>query len=159
MANPVKLTATRLKELQDRLQFMKAHEEARIAELIKEARSYGDLSENSEYDAAKDAQGKLYSEEAEIEAILANYELIDESNLDSDVVSIGGSVRVRDMEEEEEYEYRIVGTQEADSLEGRISEDSPFGKALIGHRVGDIVTVHAIAGAFEYLILEITNNN
>lgn len=158
MANPVKLTAQRLKELQDKLQFMKSHEEQRIAELIKEARSYGDLSENSEYDAAKDAQGKLYSEEAEIEAILANYELIDETNLDNTTVSIGGNVKVLDLEFDEELDFHIVGTQEADALDGRISEESPFGKALLGHQVGDVVSVHAPAGQFSYRILEISNS-
>lgn len=158
MSNPVKLTPQHLKELQDEMVWMKTVREKEVADLIKEARSFGDLSENSEYDEAKDQQGKLYSREAEVQAILDNYVLIDESTMDDTAVAVGGSVKVLDEEFDEELEFRIVGTQEADSMDGRISEESPFGKALLGKRVGDSVRVHAPAGEFTYRILEISNS-
>lgn len=158
MAKPVKLTQARLQELQDEMKWMKTVREKEIAELIKEARSFGDLSENSEYDEAKDQQGKLYSREAEVQAILENYVLIDESAAASDVVGIGCTVKVYDVEFEEELEYRIVGSQEADPMNGRISEESPFGKALLGRSVDDTVIVEAPEGDIEYKILDITVN-
>lgn len=158
MANPVKLTPQHLKELQEEMVWMKTVREREVAALIKEARSFGDLSENSEYDEAKDQQGKLYSREAEVQAILDNYVLIDETATDDTSVGIGGSVKVLDLEFDEELEFRIVGTQEADSMDGRISEESPFGKALLGKHVGDTVTVAAPAGHFSYRILEISNS-
>ncbi|MCD8143180.1 MAG: transcription elongation factor GreA [Clostridiales bacterium] len=158
MSNPVKLTPQHLKELQDEMVWMKTVREKEVADLIKEARSFGDLSENSEYDEAKDQQGKLYSREAEVQAILDNYVLIDESTMDDTSVAVGGSVKVLDEEFDEELEFRIVGTQEADSMDGRISEESPFGKALLGRHVGDSVKVHAPAGEFTYRILEISNS-
>lgn len=153
---PVKLTPARLKELQDEMVWMKSVREKEVAEMIKEARSFGDLSENSEYDEAKDQQGKLFSREAEVQAILDNYELIDESAMASDEVGIGTTVRVLDKEFDEEVEYRIVGSQEANPMEGRISEESPFGKAILGKRVGDIVVVEALDGPSEYEVLDIT---
>ena len=158
MAKPVKLTPKRLKELQDEMLWMKSVREKEVADLIKEARSFGDLSENSEYDEAKDQQGKLYSREAEVQAILDNYELIDETAIDNDAVGIGTTVRVLDKEFEEEVEYRIVGSQEADPMEGRISEESPFGRAMLGKHVGDIVTVEALDGDIQYEVLAITTD-
>lgn len=158
MAKPVKLTPARLKELQEEMHWMKSVREKEIAELIKEARSFGDLSENSEYDEAKDQQGKLYSREAEVQAILDNYILIDENATDNDVVGIGCTVKVYDVEFEEEQDYRIVGSQEADPMNGRISEESPFGKALLGRAAGDTVIVEAPEGNIEYKVLEITVN-
>ncbi len=155
-AKPVKLTPARLKELQDEMVWMKTVREKEVAEMIKEARSFGDLSENSEYDEAKDQQGKLFSREAEVQAILDNYELIDEAAMDNDVVGIGTTVRVLDKTFDEEVEYRIVGSQEADPLEGRISEESLFGKAILGKRVGDVVVVEAMDGDEEYEILDIS---
>ncbi|MCC8075563.1 MAG: transcription elongation factor GreA [Clostridiales bacterium] len=158
MANPVKLTPARLKELQDEMAWMKGVREKEVADMIKEARSFGDLSENSEYDEAKDQQGKLYSREAEVQAILDNYELIDETAAGNDVVGIGCTVKVYDVEFEEELEYRMVGSQEADPMNGRISEESPFGKALLGKAVGDTVIVEAPEGDVEYKVLGITVN-
>ncbi len=156
MAKPVKLTPKRLKELQDEMLWMKSVGEKQVADLIKEARSFGDLSENSEYDEAKEQQGKLYSREAEVQAILDNYELIDETAADSDVVGIGTTVRVYDKELEEEVEYRIVGSQEADPMNGKISEESPFGRAVLGKRVGESVLVETMDGDEEYEVLAIT---
>lgn len=156
MAKPVKLTPKRLKELQDEMLWMKSVGEKQVAELIKEARSFGDLSENSEYDEAKEQQGKLYSREAEVQAILDNYELIDETAADNDAVGIGTTVRVYDKEFEEEAEYRIVGSQEADPMNGKISEESPFGKAVLGKRVGETFVVETMDGDEEYEVLAIT---
>lgn len=155
MANPVKLTPARLKELQDELTWINSVREKEVAELIKEARSFGDLSENSEYDEAKEQQGKLYSRKAEVEAILENYELIEEGAGFDGTVGIGTTVKVYDPEFEEEQELRIVGSQEADPMEGRISDESPLGKALMGRSVGDVVQVDAPAGTVEYRILDI----
>lgn len=156
MANPVKLTPKRLKELQEELHWMKTVREKEIAEMIKEARSFGDLSENSEYDEAKDQQGKLFSREAEVQAILDNYVLIDEVAMDNHVVNLGCNVTVLDIEFDEEQTYHIVGSQEADPMNGFISEESPFGKALIGHVVGDEVLVEAPAGNIKFKVLDIS---
>lgn len=154
---PVKLTPARLKELHDEMTWMKTVREKEVAEMIKEARSFGDLSENSEYDEAKDQQGKLFSREAEVQAILDNYVLIDETVADNDIVGIGVTVRVYDKTEEEEVEYRIVGSQEADPMNGKISEESLFGKAILGKRVGEIVKVETLDGEVdEYEVLSIT---
>ena len=125
MAKVYKLTAARLKELQDEMVWMKTVREKEIAEMIKEARSFGDLSENSEYDEAKDQQGKLFSHEAEVQAILDNYILIDENASDDTVINLGCNVTVLDLDLDEEETYRIVGSQEADPLGGFISEESP----------------------------------
>ena len=156
MANPVKLTPKRLKELQDEMVWMKTVREKEIAEMIKEARSFGDLSENSEYDEAKDQQGKLFSHEAEVQAILDNYILIDETAADDTVINLGCNVTVLDLDMDEEETYRIVGSQEADPMSGFISEESPFGKALIGHVVGDEVVVEAPAGALRFKVVDIS---
>ena len=153
MANPVKLTPKRLKELQDEMVWMKTVREKEIAEMIKEARSFGDLSENSEYDEAKDQQGKLFSHEAEVQAILDNYILIDEVATDSTVINLGCNVKVLDLELDEEQTYHIVGS---DPMAGFISEESPFGKALIGHVVGDEVLVEAPAGNVRFKVLDIS---
>ncbi len=155
MAKEYKISAERLKELQDELTYLKTVREKEVAELIKEARSYGDLSENSEYDEAKDEQGRVYSRIAEVENILANCVVIDESDMDGDYVRLGASVTVLDKEFDEEVTYKIVGSQEADPMNGAISEDSPFGKALLGKCVGEDVTVDAPAGPVEYKILKI----
>ena len=156
MAKEFKLTRERLKELEEELNYLKTTREKEVAEQIKEARSFGDLSENSEYDEAKDQQGKLFSHEAEVQAILDNYILIDENASDDTVINLGCNVTVLDLDLDEEEPYRIVGSQEADPLGGFISEESPFGKALIGHSVGDEVVVEAPAGALRYKVLDIS---
>lgn len=155
MAKPVKLTPKRLKELQDEMLWMKSVREKEIAELIKEARSFGDLSENSEYDEAKNEQGKLYSRMAELEEILSNYVVIEEEEEDGEYVRLGSTVTVLDKEFDEEVTYKIVGSQEADPMNGAISEDSPFGRALLGKNAGDDVTVEAPAGPVEYKLLKV----
>ena len=156
MAKEYKLTPQRLQELQDELVYLKTVREKEVAELIKEARSFGDLSENSEYDEAKTEQGKLYSRIAEVEEILGNYVVIDESEDDGgNYVRIGSTVTVLDKEFNEELVYKIVGSQEADPMNGVISEDSPFGRALLGKNVGDDVVVDAPAGSVEYKLLKV----
>ncbi len=155
MAKQYKLTPKRLQELQDELTYLKTTREKEVAALLKEARSFGDLSENSEYDEAKNEQGKLYSRIAEVEAVLANYVLIEEQEFAADAVSLGSVVKVLDEEFSEECVYHLVGSQEADPMNGKISEDSPFGKALMGKVIGDEVTVEAPMGALKYKILGI----
>ena len=156
MAKEFKLTPERLKELQDELTYLKTVREKEVAELIKEARSFGDLSENSEYDEAKTEQGKLYSRIAEVENILSNYVVIEETEDDGgSSIRLGSTVTVLDKEFNEEETYKIVGSQEADPMNGVISEDSPFGRALLGRNAGDDVVVDAPAGPVEYKILKV----
>ena len=155
MAKEYKLSPQRLKELQDEMNYLKTVREKEVAELIKEARSFGDLSENSEYDEAKNEQGKLYSRMAELEDILSNYVVIEEEEQTGDYIRLGSTVTVLDKEFNEEQTYKIVGSQEADPMNGAISEDSPFGKALLGKNAGDNVTVDAPAGPIEYQVLKV----
>ena len=126
-----------------------------MADQIKEARSFGDLSENSEYDEAKNEQGKLYSRIAEVENILQNCVVIEEHEADPDAVRLCSRITVRDLEFDEVETYKVVGSQEADPMNGRISEDSPFGRALLGKAVGEQVEVEAPAGVLRYEIIEI----
>lgn len=155
MAKEFKLSAARLEELKDELNYLKTVREKEVADQIKEARSFGDLSENSEYDEAKNEQGKLYSRIAELENILANCTVISEEETDTDVVRIGSRITVQDIEFGEEETYQVVGSQEADPMNGRISEESPFGKALLGKAVGATVVVEAPAGNIEYKVISI----
>ena len=156
MAKEFKLSAERLKEFQDELKYLKTVREKEVAELIKEARSFGDLSENSEYDEAKTEQGKLYSRIAELENILSNYVVIEENeNPEDNYIRLGCTVTVLDKEFDEQQVYKIVGSQEADPINGAISEDSPFGKALLGKAEGDDVVVDAPAGNVEYKVLKV----
>ena len=157
MAKEIKLSMARHQELKDELNYLKTVREKEVADQIKEARSFGDLSVNSEYDEAKNEQGKLYSRIAEIEAILQNCVILDEEQQhDSDAVRIGSKIKVLDVEFKEEMTYMVVGSQEADPMNGRISEDSPFGKALLGRSEGEEVTVDAPAGSMSFKILAIT---
>ena len=155
MAKEYKLSPQRLKALQDEMNYLKTVREKEVAELIKEARSFGDLSENSEYDEAKNEQGKLYSRIAEVENILANYVVIEEHETDPNFIRLGSTVTVLDKEFNEEETYKLVGSQEADPAKGTISEDSPFGKALLGHNEGEDITVDAPGGPVEYKILKV----
>lgn len=155
MAKEFKISTLRLRELEQELQYLKTTREKEVAEQIKEARSFGDLSENSEYDEAKNEQGKLYSRIAELDNILANCTVINEEHHDTTTVRIGSRITVKDVEFGDEETYQVVGSQEADPMNGRISEDSPFGKALLGKSVGDKVIVEAPAGNIEYEVLNI----
>ena len=149
------LTEERLKEIKDELEYLKTVREKEVAEQIKEARSFGDLSENSEYDEAKNEQGKLYSRIAELEEILQHVVIVDESNAPTNVVTIGCKVTVADKNGNTMPAYRIVGSQESDPVNGIISEESPFGKALVGAKEGDTVTVEAPSGAIVYTVQKI----
>ena len=147
----------RKEALKKRLVYLETEGAKEVAEHLKEARSYGDLSENSEYDEAKTEQGKLYSEIAEIKNIIENAEIIEEG-VDTDKVSHGNTVTVVEIEDGEEgeaEEYKIVGSQEADPMNGMLSEESPIGKALLGHAIGDIVTIEAPDGVFSFKITAI----
>jgi len=156
MAKEYKLSAERLEELKNELTYLKTVREKEVADQIKEARSFGDLSENSEYDEAKNEQGKLYSRIAEIENILSNYVVIEEHENAHDKVHLGSTITVLDVEFQEKETYQVVGSQEADPMNGRISEESPFGKALLGKAVGEDVVVEAPAGTIHYQIIEIS---
>ena len=155
MAKEFKLSAERLEELKQELNYLKTVREKEVADQIKEARSFGDLSENSEYDEAKNEQGKLYSRIAELENILANCSVIEEEDTDTNTVRLGSKITVEDVELGDQETYQVVGSQEADPMNGRISEESPFGKALLGCAVGAEVQVEAPAGVLRYRILEI----
>ena len=155
MAKEYKLSPERLKELQDEMVYLKTVREKEVAELIKEARSFGDLSENSEYDEAKNEQGKMYSRMAELDEILSNYVLIEEDQSGGDYIRMGSTVTVLDKEFDEEQTYKIVGSQEADPMNGTISEDSPIGKALLGKNEGDDIVVDAPAGQVAFKILKV----
>lgn len=155
MAKAVLLTSEGFKTLQDELENLKTVTRNEVAEKIKIARGFGDLSENSEYDEAKNEQGKLYSRIAELENILANCTVIDVDDTTTDVVRIGSKITVEDVEMGIEETYHVVGSQEADPMNGRISEESPFGKALLGKAIGEIVIVEAPAGNIEYKVIDI----
>ena len=150
-----KMSQERLEELKQELEYLQTVREKEVAEQIKEARSYGDLSENSEYDEAKTEQGKLYSKIAEYKNLLENAEIV-EKVVRTGVISIGSKVKVLDLEFNEEAEYQIVGSQEANPRTGRISDDSPFGRGLIGHKIGETVTVEAPAGSLQFEILDVS---
>ena len=155
MAKEIKLTQESLDAYKDELEYLKTTRADEVAEQLKEARSFGDLSENAEYDEAKNEQGKLYSRIAELDEILSNYTIIEEQETARDIVHVGNNVVVKDLEFDETLTYQIVGSQEADPMNGRISEDSPFGKALLGKKAGEEVVVEAPAGNIHYQILEI----
>ncbi|SFQ19594.1 transcription elongation factor GreA [Lachnospiraceae bacterium XBB1006] len=149
------LTYAGLQKLEAELQDLKVVKRKEVAQKIKEAREQGDLSENAEYDAAKDEQRDIEARIEEIEAILKNVEVVVEEEVDLDKISVGCKVKIYDCEFEEELEYYIVGSTEANSLEGKISNESPVGKALIGAKVGDTVKVETQAGELEYKVLDI----
>ncbi len=153
------LTYEGLKKLEDELQDLKVNKRKEIASKIKEAREQGDLSENAEYDAAKDEQRDIEARIEQIEKILKNAEVVVEDEVDLDKISVGCKVRVLDVEFDEEEEFKIVGSSEANSLNGKISNESPVGRALIGAKVGDTVQVETQAGVIEYKVLEIQRSN
>lgn len=153
MVKEFRMSQERYDELKRELDYSKTTRADEIAELIKEARGFGDLSENSEYDEAKNEQGKLYSRIAELEEILLHAVIVDEADMDSDKISIGCRVLVTNLANGKQLpEYTIVGSQEADVMERKVSEDSPFGKALMGKRVGDELTVEAPRGSIRYRV-------
>lgn len=158
-SNRFKMSQERLDAIKDELYYLETVREKEVAELIKEARSFGDLSENSEYDEAKTEQGKLYSKIAELKVLIDNAEIVD--NLEADApkgaITLGSIVKVRDVADDFEETYEIVGSQEANPRAGRISDDSPVGRGLHGHRAGETVTIAAPAGELKFEIISVEN--
>ena len=149
------LTYAGLKALEEELHDLKVVKRKEVAGKIKEAREQGDLSENAEYDAAKDEQRDIEARIEEIEKILKNAEVVVEDEVDLEKINVGCTVRLYDVEFDEEMEYKIVGSSEANSLQGKISNESPVGKALMGRKVGDSVEVETQAGTIQYRVLGI----
>lgn len=149
------LTYEGLKALEDELHDLKVFKRKEVAEKIKEAREQGDLSENAEYDAAKDEQRDIELRIEELEKLLKNAEVVVEEEIDLNKINVGCCVRVYDVEFDEEMEFKIVGSTEANSLQNKISNESPVGKALMGKSVGDVVDVETQAGVIQYKVLEI----
>ena len=151
------LTRSGLNKLENELHNLKVHKRQEIAEKIKEAREQGDLSENAEYDAAKDEQREIEERIVAIESLLKNAEVVDDA--EEGTINIGCKVKLFDKEFDEEVEYMIVGSTEANSLQGKISNESPVGMALLHHKVGDEVTVETQAGVLEYKVLSVERSN
>lgn len=152
-----KMSQERFDALQKELEHLETVRTKEVAEHLKEARSFGDLSENSEYDEAKDEQAKVYAKIDELKALIENAEIIELGEQPADTVTLSGFVTVWDVIEEEELTYKIVGSQEANPMQGRISDESPLGRALLGCRVGDTVTVEAPGGIMKYEIKSVKN--
>ena len=149
------LTYAGLKQREDELQDLKVNRRKEIAQKIKEAREQGDLSENAEYDAAKDEQRDIEARIEQLENLLKNVEAVVEDEIDLDSISVGCKVKVMDLEYDEEMEFTIVGSTESNSLQNKISNESPVGRELLGKKVGDIVVIDTQAGKMEYEVLEI----
>lgn len=152
------LTYAGLKKYEDELQDLKIHRRQEIAQKIKEAREQGDLSENAEYDAAKDEQRDIEAQIVELENILKNAEIIQDNDKSKDKIKMESVVKLHDVEYDEDIEYTIVGSSEADSLNNKISNESPLGAALIGKKVGDTVKIEAPVGEIEYKIISVDND-
>ncbi len=150
------LTDEGLKKLEEELEQLKTVTRKEVADKIKVALSFGDLSENSEYDEAKNEQALVESRIVQIEAMLKNVKILDEDELSNDMVSVGSKVKLFDKDFDEEVDYQIVGSTEADPMSGRISDESPVGQSLLGHKVGDVVEVETPGGVCLYEVLEIT---
>ncbi len=151
----VVLTYEGLKKREEELEELKTVRRKEVAEKIKEARGQGDLSENAEYDAAKEEQGEIEARIALLEKMLRNAEVIDDEEVSSDIISVGSRVKVYDNEFEEEVEYTIVGSAEADPMENKISNESPVGMGLLGHKIGDNVMIETPDGEISFKVLDI----
>lgn len=149
------LTYAGLKQYEDELQDLKVNKRKEVAQKIKEAREQGDLSENAEYDAAKDEQRDIELRIEELEKLLKNAEVVVEDEIDLEKINIGCIVKVFDLGYDEETHFKIVGSTEANSLQNKISNESPVGKALIGRKIGDVVNVETQVGMIQYKVLEI----
>lgn len=156
MAKPIILTPEGFEKLEKELEYLKVTGRKDIAEKIKIARGFGDLSENAEYDAAKDAQAAMEKRIGELEEMIKNAQVVDVDAVGTDTVSILSKVTVYDVDMEEEETYTIVGTTEADPDANKISDESPIGTALLGKKKGDVVTVETPGGSFELKIIEIS---
>lgn len=155
MAKQVMVTAEGLKQLEEELDYLKGEKRKEIAEKIKVARSYGDLSENSEYDDAKNEQAMLEARIVTIEATLKNAVVIDEEGINNEHIHIGSKVRIENITMGREAEYKIVGSNESNPAKGKISDESPVGMALLGHSVGDVVEVETPNGILGIKVLDI----
>jgi transcription elongation factor GreA len=153
------MTFAGLRTLEDELFNLKVNKRREVADKIKEAREQGDLSENAEYDAAKDEQRDIEARIEELEKLLKNVEVIDADEISLDTISVGCRVKLYDVDFDEEVEYQIVGSTEADSLNGKISNESPVGAALIGAKQGETIVVETISGDLEFKILDIARAN
>ncbi len=156
MAQKVVLTLEGLKKLEKELEHLKTTRRREVATRIKDAKAFGDITDNSEYEDAKNEQAFVEGRIIQLETMLRNAEVIDEDELETDAVRLGSKVRLRDLADDQVFEYTIVGSAEADPGNCRISNESPVGKALLGQRVGDVVTVFAPAGNIKLQILEIS---
>ena len=156
MEKDIFFTPEGLEKIENEIDYLKTVRRKEVSERIKVALGYGDLSENSEYDEAKNEQAQVEERIAKLEMMVRNAKIIDEKDLNTDVVNIGSSVKVRELDTMEEDEYTIVGSAEADPLEGKISNESPVGSKLIGNRVGDVVEVEVPDGIIKYEICGIT---
>ena len=152
----VVLTYSGLKKMEEELEELKTVRRKEVAEKIKEARSQGDLSENAEYDSAKEEQANVESRIVQLEKMLRNAEVIDEESVSSDLVGVGSKVKLYDFEFSEEIEYSIVGSAEANPMEGKISNESPVGKGLLNHGIGETVTINTPVGHTVFKILAIS---
>lgn len=155
MAKEFKITSLRLADLEKELNYLKTTREREIAAMIAEARSYGDLSENSEYDAAKNEQAKLYGRIAEIEDVLSHAVIIEDENEANGRVGLGCTVTVKNLEDGTTTEYRITGSQEANPMQNKLSDDSPFGRAIVGKSIGDTFMVNAPAGTYKMKVVNV----
>ena len=156
MAKQIIVSHEGLKKLQQELEHLKTVKRKEVAQAIQKARAYGDLSENSEYDEAKNEQAEIEGKIANLEATLENAIVLDDSELGTDKVKVGNKVTVHNIDADEESEYKIVSTAEADPIMGLISDDSPLGKALIGQRKGDSINVETPMGIVKYTITDIS---
>ena len=156
MAKQTLLTDEGLKNYEQELEYLKTVKRKDVAEKIKVALSFGYLSENSEYDEAKNDQAMLEARIAQIESILKNAKIIDESELTNEHIHVGSTVKVHDCEFDEDSEYQIIGANEADPFNGKLSDESPVGAALLGHKAGDTVVIETPEGEVKFIILEIS---
>lgn len=155
-SRPVYLTPEGLQKLKDELQYLRTKERARIATAIAEARAQGDLSENAEYDAAKEAQGHLEAKIAQLETTISEARIVDESHIDTSKAYILSNVKIKNLQNGMEQTYTLVSAQEADLASGRISVTSPIGKGLLGKSVGDVVEIKVPVGKVKFKVLEIS---
>ena len=155
-SKPTFVTAEGLQKLKEELEYLKVVKRKEVAMAIQKARSFGDLSENSEYDEAKNEQAEIESRIAMLEVTLENATILDDKDIKTDKVSVGNSVKIYNIATEQEEEYRIVGSTESDPLEGKISDDCPLGKALLGQRVGDSINVETPGGIVKYTVISIS---
>jgi len=159
MENQIVVTDEGLRKLKEQLEYLKSTKRKEVVEAIREALSFGDLSENSEYDEAKDLQAKVEAQILELEETLKNVKVVKESDAPHDQVGIGSIVKVLDIEFDEEIVYTILGSTESDPLANKVSDQSPIGRAVLGAKVGDVVTVEAPGGNIKFKILEISKAN